>query len=195
MPDMIQDGRGTGERAGVDSRGRLTVTSESSSLQHVISREERQAFQIIGTATLAAGAVVVLHGKNNHTSKDMVFTYIRHQVLDHSGGTALPNASNYFRLALNRTRSSGGAAVTPVQLFANAGEVSQTTWYDTAPTLAGTAAEFDRWYTKAEGDMHSFNKEGTVIVPPNGTIEAAYVGDQSSGTVYCRMSFIMTGSG
>ena len=191
MPDTIVSGAGVRNEAKVDSDLRLWTSAKNSSLQHIISHQKQGAFQVIGTATLASGTVVVLHGKNSHQTKDMIFTYIRHQIIDQDGGTEVPNASNYFRIALNRTYTSGGSTATPAQMFAGNGTSSQTTWYQGAPTLGGTATEIDRWYTKAEGDMNTFNKEGTVICPPNGTIEMAYVGDQSSGTVYCRASFVM----
>lgn len=63
--------------------------------------------------------------------------------------------------------------------------------YGNTPTLIGTAKEIDRWYTKSEGDMNSFNKEGSVILEKNGTLELSYVGNQSSGIIYTRISFIM----
>ena len=80
---------------------------------------------------------------------------------------------------------------TPVNVFAGSGNDAEVTAYQGAPTLAGTATEIDRWYTKAEGDMHAFNKEGAVIIGPNRTMELSYVGDQTNGILYTRLSFIM----
>ena len=191
MPDHIRDGTGKANLAKVGDDNRLWTDAISNSAQHIAAHADQDAFQVIGTTTPAAATVVVLHGKNNHPTKDLVLTYVRHQVVDQSGGTAFPNASNYFRMALDRTYASDGASAVPVQLTAGNGKTSQTTWYTSTPTLVGTAREFDRFYTKAEGDMNTFNKEGTVIVPPNGTIEFSYVGDHTSGTIYCRVSFYM----
>ena len=132
-----------------------------------------------------------MHVKNTSSTKNLVVTYIRHQIIDQSGGTAIPNASNYFRIALGRTYSAGGSTATPVNVFTGSGNTAEATIYQGAPTLTGTANEIDRWYTKAEADMNTFNKEGAVIVPPNQTIELAYVGDQTSGTLYTRLSFVM----
>lgn len=191
MPDSIRSGTGDRYEAGVGSDNRLMVISKSEALQHVLSQEFEEAYQCIGIATLAAATVVSLHVKNTSSDKNLIVTYIRHQIVDHAGGTAFPNASNYFRVALGRTYSSGGSAATSVNVFTGSGNSAEITAYQGAPTLTGSASEIDRWYTKAEADMNAFNKEGALIIPPNQTIELAYVGDQTSGTIYSRMSFLM----
>jgi hypothetical protein len=191
MPQTIRDGKGRGNVAAVNSDNKLMVYSQSSSNQHSISEETQQAYQCIGTATLASGTVVALHIKNTSSTKNMVVSYIRHQVIDPSGGTAVPNASNYFKIALGRTYTSGGSEVTPVNVYAGSGNTAEVTAYDSAPTLAGTASEIDRNYTQSEANMQSFNKEGALIIPPNQTIELSYVGDQTNGTLYTRISFYM----
>jgi hypothetical protein len=193
MPMQIRDGAGSGNLAQVDSNKRLQVYATSASNQHYASERDQQAYQCIGTATLASGTVVALHIKNTSTTKRMVVSYIRHQVIDPAGGTAVPNASNYFQVALGRTYSSGGSAATPVNVYAGSGNSAEVTAYQGAPTLAGTASEIDRDYTQSEANMQSFNKEGALIIPPNQTIELSYVGDQTSGTIYTRISFYMEG--
>jgi len=188
---QIEDGTGLGFSAKVTDENQLKVLSTSESVQHHISENKQQAYQVIGTATLAASTVVGLHVKNTSSDKILTVTYIRHQVLDPAGGTALPNASCYYRIAVGRTLTSGGATATAVNVFAGSGNTAEITATQTAPTLGGTAQEIDRWYTKAEGDMSTFNKEGALILPPGGTIELAYVGDHTSGLLYTRMSFLM----
>lgn len=121
----------------------------------------------------------------------MVITYIRHQIIDTSGGTAFPNVNNYFRIALGRTYVSGGTEINPVNINSGSANMAEITAYEGNPTLTGTAQEIDRWYTKSEGDMNAFNKEGSVILGKNGTLELSYIGDQSSGIIYTRISFIM----
>ena len=39
--------------------------------------------------------------------------------------------------------------------------------------------------------MNAFNKEGSIVLGQNGTLELSYVGDKTSGTLYTRLSFIM----
>lgn len=188
---LIEDGTGGGYKSKVTQQNELKTAGESRSIQHEASKVDEQAYQVIGTATLSSGTVVPMHLKNTSATKKMVITYIRHQVIDQSGGTAIPNASNYFSVRFGRTYSSGGTEVTPVNVNRGSGNAADATTYNDDPTLAGTATEIDRWYTKAEADMNIFVKEGSVIIKPNNTIELAYVGDQSSGTIYARLSFIM----
>ncbi len=188
---FIDDGTGSGYLAEVNSNNQLEVNSQSESLQHTQSSKFEQAYQVIGTETLSSGTVVGLHIKNTSTDKNLVVTYIRHQIIGAAGGTEFPNASNYYRIAIGRTYASGGSAVTPINVFAGSGNEAEATVYNSDPTLAGTASEIDRWYTKANGDMNSFNKEGAVILPPQQTMELSYVGDRTSGTLYTRLSFIM----
>ena len=191
MPETIRDGKGRGYLAEVDREQRLKVFSTNISIQNYISEFKDQAYQVIGTATLSSGTTVALHIKNTSSDKDMLITYLRHQVIDPAGGTALPNASNYYRLALGRTYSSGGSTATPVNCKGGSGNAAEVVAYQGGPTLAGTALELDRWYTKDEADMNNFNKEGAVILPPSTTLELSYVGDQTSGTLYTRLSFLM----
>jgi hypothetical protein len=191
MPDMILDGKGKGYKAKVDSDNRLRTYSKSASIQHVVSEHEEQAYQIIGTATLSSGTVTVLHMKNTSSNSNMVITYLRHQVVGATGGTSFPNTSNYFTVGLTRTYASGGSTATPVNVFGGSGNTAEVTAYQSGPTLAGTAQEIDRWYTKSDGDMNTFNKEGALIIPPNQTMEVSYVGDRTGGTIYARISFII----
>ena len=189
----LVDGTGSGYLAKVRSDNKLTVYATSASYQHAVSEEDEQAYQVIGTATPVVGTAPVIHIKNTSTTKNMVVTYVRHQVIDVSGGTALPNTSCYFYMSLGRTYTSGGAAATPVNVFAGSGNEADVIAYSgsSAITLAGTADIIDLWYTKAEGDMNSFNKEGALIIPPGQTLECSYVSDHTSGLIYSRVSFLM----
>jgi len=191
MSTIIRDGKGTSVAAQVDSTHRLKTRAVSESKQNTVSTEDGQAYQVIGTATLAAATVASLHVKNTSTNKYLVVTYMRHQVVDPSGGTAIPNTSNYFRIALGRTRTGGGSAVTPVNLNSTSGNDAEVEAYANGPTLTGTAGEIDRWYTKSEADMNTFSKEGSIVLGPQGTIELSYIGDQTGGTLYSRLSFFM----
>ena len=193
--DTIRDGKGSGALAEVGSDNKLRVSAKSSSIQHSISVKEKQAYQVIGTATLSATTVVVLHVKNISSALNMVVTYLRHQVVGASGGTAFPNSSNYFSVGLRSIYNSGGTEVIPVNVNAGSGNTAQVTAYGNGPILTGHSKEIDRWYTKADGDMNTFNKEGSLVIPPNSTMEVSYTGDQTGGLVYARISFIMETEG
>ena len=189
MPDTIRDGHGSGNLAKVSSDGRLRTYSKSASIQHVVSEHEEEAYQLIGTATLSSGTVCALHITNT-SDELMIVTYLRHQIVGATGGTAFPNTSNYFSVGLDATYTSGGSEATAVNVFVGSGNTAGITAYQGDPTLGGTKKEIDRWYTKADGDMNTFNKEGALIVPPNKTMCICYVGDQTGGTIYARISFI-----
>ncbi len=191
MPDSIRDGGGSGRLVKVSRENRLEVESKTESLQHHVSNEHEQAYQVIGTAALASGTITALHIKNISNDKNLIATYIRHQIIGPSGGTAFPNSGNYFSVALGRTYASGGVVTLPVNVFSGSGNTADVVAYKDTPVLEGTANEIDRWHTKADGDMNTYNKEGALIIPPSQTLELSYIGDQSSGILYARLSFIM----
>ena len=186
----IESGSGNGQWAAVTKDQQIEVLSEAASQQHIISRRNGQAFQIWGTATCVNGTTVVLHTKND-SEKEMVLSYIRWQILDPSGGTALPNASNYLQVGFGTTYSSGGTEKTPINVNTGSGKLSSITTYNNDPTTTGSFDVIDRHYPKAEGEMYRFNKEGAVIIPPGKTLEINYVGDHTSGTIYSRISFYL----
>lgn len=188
---VILDGTGNAYKAKVGSDHRLRTYSKSASIQHVESEANEQAYQVIGLASLAATTVSVLHITNNDASRLMIVTYIRHQVIGASGGTAFPNESNYFQVGLGRTYNSGGSEAIPVNVSSGSGNTANIIAYQGGPTLDGTIKEIDRWYTKSDGDMNTFNKEGALIIQPNNTMEISYTGNHTSGGIYGRISFIM----
>jgi hypothetical protein len=188
----IESGTGNGRYAAVDSSNRLVVASVSLPRQHFVSKVDNNAYQVIGTATPANGTVNVLHLANNTSDKAYTITYIRNQIVDAAGGTALPNASNYWQMGFGLTYASGGSAVSPVNVFAGASRTPSAIAYDSNPTLSGTFDEIDRYYFKADGDVEKYSKEGSLILPPGRSLTARLVGDNTSGTVYTRFSFYVT---
>ena len=191
MPDTIRDGTGAGFQAQVGSDNRLNVRAISESVQHAISHENEDAYQVFCTTSLAAATVVCIHLRNDSAIKNVIFTYIRHQTVGASGGASFPDSGNYFSIAFGRTRSSGGSLLTPVNVFSGSGNTADLTVYGSNPTLTGTATEVDRWYTRADGDVNLFEKEGSLIIAPNNTVELRYIGDQTSGIIYTRLSFVI----
>lgn len=191
MPRTIEDGTGSGKRAKVDEDNRLLVRAFSEPYQHEISHSEEQGYQVWSVTTPISGTVVCLHIKNNDNSRDMVFSFIRFQAVDMSGGTAFPNVNNYFSASFGRVYSSGGTTVSPINILSGSGNSANVTVYKNGPTLTGTATEFDRWYVHEDGQMKKWNKQGALIIPVNKTMEISYVGDHTSGGIYVRASFVM----
>lgn len=193
MEGIIRDGTGKGYNAKVDKENRLYVNSKSGSVQHTISIEEQQAYQVIGIASLSPGTVHALHLKNTSPDKAIVVTYFRHQIVGASGGSSFPNVNNYFSVGLGGVYSSGGSAAIPVNVASGSGNTADVSAYEGNPTLSGIIKEIDRWYTKANGDMNTFSKEGSVIILPGRSIQFSYIGDQTAGILYSRLSFYVQG--
>ena len=92
---QVKDGTGKGYLARVSSDNRLAVESASASVQLIQSLEKNEAYQVIGTATLSSGVVPALHVQNSSSTKNMIITYVRHQIIGQTGGTTIPNSSNH----------------------------------------------------------------------------------------------------
>lgn len=183
---------GSGRQAFVSNNGQLLTQSESLSLQHFISRYDGQSYQWqfedtgIQSATNVVGLIT-----NNSTTLSMVISYIRLQAVDLAGGTAIPSINAYWSLNFDETYASGGAAGTaPVNLNRQSGKAADVTVYDTNPTLAGTAVEFDRLYVSSEG-QDSFSKDGAVILGAGDSMSIKLVADNTSGLAYGRVTFMM----
>ena len=187
---ILESGSGNGKVASVDSDNRLLTASFNIPFQHLIAKDYQKTFQTWGTATLASGTVTPLHIKNASSDKVYVITYLRWQVVDEAGGTALPNVSNYMSFGYGPTYSSGGTSVTPVNMSSGSNVVSNLTVYQGNPTLSGSLTEFDRHFPKTEGDIYVYNKEGGALLLPGSTFAAQYTGDHTSGTAYARVSLI-----
>ncbi len=189
--EVILKNNTNGTTVGVSPENQLQVVAESKSLQHFISQEKQNTYQVIGTATIANATTTVLHLKNTDSERDLVISYIRVQTIDAASGTALPSANTYFDIGLDRTVSSGGSAVTPVNVNASSGKTASVTATAAGPTMAGTFAEIDRWYCDADAGSNTFRKDGSIILGLNDTIEVRLTSDHTSGTAYARITFMM----
>lgn len=188
----IESGTGNGRYAGVDEENRLLTTTVSVPIQHEASKEHQKAFQVFGEATLANGVVTPLLITNNSTTETVNITYIRFEVIDPAGGTALPNASNYVEIGTDVTYASGGATKTPINMYLGSSTLSNTTCYQGNPTLTGSLTAFDREYIKGEAEVSRYSKEGSLVIPPAQSLAVQYTGDHTSGKVYARVSFFIT---
>ena len=55
--------------------------------------------------------------------------------------------------------------------------------------MAGTFVELDRYYIQSEADAVVYNKEGSIVLGKDDTLEIRIVSDNTSGTAYARVSF------
>jgi hypothetical protein len=188
MSIFVEDGTGRGYKLGVTEENQGLVQAEIHELQHHISWNNGQAYQIWGTETaIAAATQTILWVRNDSTTQNFIVSYMRLQVAGESGGTALTSAENYFQLGFGRTYGSGGTEVTPVNMNQASGNVASLTAYHESPTMAGTFTEFDRWYPGSDS-MQVYNKHGSMILGLNDTIEIRLVSDHTAGHAYARIT-------
>jgi len=188
----VESGTGNGYYAHVNAENSLSVAATTVSRQHYAAKVNQRSFQVIGEATAANGTVNVLHLTNNSSNQTYTVTYIRLSTIDLAGGTAPPSAANYFEVGTGLTYTSGGSQVDEVNTYLGSVVTAQGSFYDTNPTLSGTMAVLDKHRCKADGDEHTYNKEGSVIIPPGGSMTIRFTSDNTSGEVYCRVSFYVS---
>jgi len=182
---------GSGRQAFVSKDGQLLTQSQTLSLQHWISRYRGQTYQVLFTdAGIQSGTNNVGFIRNTSPTLSLVMTYVRLQAVDLAGGTAPPAADNYWSIAYGNTYESGGSLKTAVNSNRRSGNAASVVAYDTNPTLAGTAVEFDRYYVDGESQV-SFNKEGAVILGTDDTLTFRLITDNTSGLGYARLTFLM----
>lgn len=188
----VEDGKGTGYLAEVNKFNELLVSSNSKPLQHVVSQRDGNAYQVIGDfASINNSTHTILNLKNDSETKNIVITYIRLQTIDLAGGTAPPSALNYWQIGKGRTVSSGGTAVTPVNVNFTSGNTSSVTATDNNPTMSGTFTEIDRYYIESEATPQLYRKEGAIILGKDDAIEIRIISSNTSGTAYTRISYYL----
>jgi hypothetical protein len=188
----IESGTGNGYYAGIDSQNRLRTASVSSTEQHAVSSVTQKAFQVIGEATAVNGVVNVLHIKNSTADQTYTLTYMRMSNIDLAGGTAVPNAANYFELGTGMSYNSGGSAAEAVNVYVGSTVLSGGIFYKANPTLTGTFVPIDKHWPNGDADEHFYDKKGSLMVPPGQTLTLRYTGDHTSGTLYTRFSFYVS---
>jgi hypothetical protein len=115
---------------------------------------------------------------------------MRVELIDPTGGTVPPGVGTYFSVNTGETYTSGGTSLTPTNMNFGSSNGATGNFYGDNPTLSGTATEFDRWYVKAEGEMLTWRKEGSIIIPRNKALTIKLVTASTAGTAYARCSFV-----
>ncbi len=190
MVIQIGDGSGKGNIATVNTRGQLNTVTLARTPQFGVSLTDGRTYQVQGDfGSVNNTTHTILSLVNDSPTKVVVVTYIRMQYLDFGGGSTPPSANVYWSLGFGRTRSSGGTAVTPVNMNQTSGNLATVTAYDNNPTMTGTFTEIDRHYVKEEGEEFVYRKEGSVILGNGNSIELRITADNTSGVAQGRISF------
>lgn len=189
---QLESGIGNGKLAGVDADNRLLTASFNIPFEHLIGKDYQKTFYALGTATPINGTTNVMYLRNDNQRDYMVISRFILQAVGLSGGTAVPNASNYFRIDFDADYTSGGTAVTPVNLTSGSAVVSNVTCYDSGATATGV--ETGRYYPYADAGVIDLQTEAAVIIPPSKGILISYTGDNTAGVASAQVVFQVVSS-
>lgn len=185
---IIEDGRGKGKSAGVDLNQHILIAGPAWSRQSFESQVKGRAFQVIGEHTVAGAATIpVLFMQNDNPELELLVTFMRLQVLG-----ITPAAGEFFEIGFGNTYTSGGTAVTPVNVNTGSSKPPNVTAYGNNPTLGGTFTQIDKWRPLAANDEQTFSKEGSVVIAPQRSLTIRYTALAAAGTLYARTSFYLT---
>jgi hypothetical protein len=188
---QIEDGTGKGYLTKVTSDNQLKVRSESRQIQHHVSINHKQAYQVSGlTPSVTSGNNTLLLLQNTSSDKYCVFTYLRMQVVDLTGGTTATDKEHYFQIGFNTSYTSGGDLKTPINMNTSSANLADVIVYENKPIVSGSIDEIDRRYIIDE-NQYVWNKEGSLILGQNDYLEIRLVTDHTSGEAWARMSFLM----
>lgn len=188
MSWIIEDGTGQGHKAKVTAENRLYTHSLAIPVQAHISENHQQAFQVCGQIDIADSEKVILFLKNDDPDRKAVITYIRIM----SAGAADLNKDAYFSIKMNGIYSSGGTAVTPVNMSAGSNQEAEVIAYQGTGTdivLTGTSQCIDKNWSA--NSMQSYNKEGSLQLPRGQSMSIHHIGSTVAGIAYARISFYM----
>lgn len=190
---LIESGIGNGKLAGVDSDNRILTASFNIPFEHLIAKDYRKVFSVQGTATPVNGATTVLLMNNNSESDEVVIHRVFLQAIV-SGGTALPNISNYFTLETDSVYASGGTLVTPVNLSSGSAVVSNVTAYSDGAALAGAPQVAMTQWPFQSGVTAELALNGGVLLLPGKGMSIGYSGDNTAGIVSATVAFSVVGA-
>lgn len=192
---IINSGTGNGYSASVNAENRLDTVAVIIPRQHLAAKGFQKAFQLVGEATAASGTVNVLHLRNQTADQAFTVNYVRAAAVDLAGGTAVPNASNYFTLEGGESYASGGTVKASANTYVGSSVTDASTHYEGNPTLSGSSTVYDKFWPTGDADEQSYSKEGSLIVPPGEALTIKFTGDNTSGSLYARVSYYVADVG
>lgn len=103
---QLDDGKGRGNKAAVNSSNRLNVSSRVNARIYYVSRDKGRVFSVVSEDSTAASGEMTFHMKNTSSTRDL---YISHMDI------AAENACGIKLFKVTGTAASG-TALTPVNL-------------------------------------------------------------------------------
>ena len=163
---MIEDGKGTGKNAEVDSENHLVVNAVSQSVEHWVNHVKGTAWNILFAATPTGAGDCFFYLKNTG-DEDIVVEGMWLKVA----------ADEYFDVNINDTGTPiGGTAITPVNLNSGSGTSPTITLQqgnDITGLTAGNTAV--RLYHASSTGSTNYNFDQDIILKKNGVL-----------TLYCQ---------
>lgn len=165
MSFYIEDGKGSGKKAEVDSHGRLFTRANIIGHMSHHSTYHKNAFSIECETTLAdSNWAHVAHLKNEYSDKDLEIYWFK------------LNADTNMEMALctGTTYTSGGTEVTPVNLNIESGLVSSVSVYEGGASdnmVVDTTSEviIEPFFIGAY-NPYIFSFDGGIVIPPKKSI-------------------------
>ena len=190
---IIESGIGNGKFAAVDNDNRVLTAAFNIPFTHLLAKDYNKVFSIEGNTTPGSGDVNVLHVKNNSSSDIVVVTRIVTQAVTLSGGTAIPNSSNYFQLLTGYTYSSGGLAAPVNNTTSGSAVTSDVIAYDSNPTLTGSGVSLGRYYP-VNAAPFELRTDGSILILPQQSFTIGYTGDHTGGFLYAAVGLAVVGA-
>lgn len=184
---MRINGTGDDREAAVGDHG-LEVSATTQSIQHIISHDNQNSYQVSGEIDIAASEKTVLVLTNTSSTRKVVVTYVRIQSI----GAAAASSAAYFSIKTAGSRTSGGTLVTPVNMFSGSPKSASVSAYEGSGTdivMSGSELEVDKNYSA--NTMQSYSKEGVLILDANQSVSITHIGSTIAGKAYTRISFYM----
>lgn len=176
----IEDGTGTGSMVEVDAEHMLSTHAVAGCECLHASLVHGDTYQVEGEAIEAAATVAVLFIRNDDPDRMLCVETVEAEAVDLGASAAI---GVYMDVVFDLTYTSDGVAVTPVNHNRASPNVALATCYDTIPTLAGVAAQLERWYPEGadprpvEWDLH-----GSAILGLNDSLTVRLTSTGTAGT-------------
>lgn len=187
---IIESGIGNGKLAAVDEDNRVLTASFNIPFDHLIAKDYQKTFYAFGEVTPVNGTVGVIYLKNENQSDIVAVKKFKLSHVGLTGGTAVPNASNYFNIEMDAEYTSGGSIKVPVNLTSGSPVLSGTVCYENGFNATGSTVTKN--YPSLTNNL--IDVDGSLLIPPGKAIAVNYVGDNTGGVIQAGVEFSIVGA-
>lgn len=182
---LLESGTGNGRLAGVDDDNRVLTAAFNIPFEHLIAKDYQKTFCVVATSsTLASGDNSVLLLENDNENSTVVINRAIFQTVGVTIG-----ATDSFSLEADATYSSGGTAVTPVNLSSGSSVTSGCVAYEGNFGLAGAPKVADVIYPPADKAIIDLDINGGVLILPGKAVSIGFTSTGTAGFVKASIYF------